>query len=212
LDISKAFDIVSWPFLLEVLQHLGFGRRRCNLICLILSTASTQVLVNGIPGHPLITFVGCGKVTPLSPFLFLLVMDVLSSLIRLASRNSPLQPIAGQQHWPQVSLYVNDVVIFLRPNYDDLCTIRDLLHGFGHVFGLKTNLIKSSDILACSGGSFRCTYLGIPLTIHKPSKADFIPLIDKVARMQGPSMRRGKPRAPARRNLHYMWSVYRTRP
>jgi len=49
LDISKAFDSVSWPFLLEVLHHLGFGRRWCNLLCLILSTSSTQVMVNGEP-------------------------------------------------------------------------------------------------------------------------------------------------------------------
>ena len=130
------------------------------------------------------------------PLLFILVMDVLSSLIQMAARSNLLQPLAGQQHWPQISLYADDVVIFLRPNHDDLCVVRDLLQCFGQVSGLKTNLVKSSaipiqcsdedierasDILSCSIGSFPCTYLGIPLSIHKASKADLTPLIDKVA-------------------------------
>jgi mannosylglycoprotein endo-beta-mannosidase len=45
LDITKAFDTVDWAFLLDVLAKLGFGHRWISMICGLLGTASTRVLV-----------------------------------------------------------------------------------------------------------------------------------------------------------------------
>jgi hypothetical protein len=30
LDISKAFDSVNWPYLLNIMSYLGFGHRWLN--------------------------------------------------------------------------------------------------------------------------------------------------------------------------------------
>jgi len=51
LDITKAFDSVSWLFLMEVLRNLGFGQIWCDIISGLLSSSSTQVILNGDPGE-----------------------------------------------------------------------------------------------------------------------------------------------------------------
>ena len=43
------------------------------------------------------------------------------------------------------------------------------------------DLQQTSDILACAIKDFPCTYLGLPLTLRKPTKEVFQPFIDKVA-------------------------------
>lgn len=50
-DIAKAFDSVAWLFLIEILQHIGFPGRWISWITILLSTASTKVLVNGTSGR-----------------------------------------------------------------------------------------------------------------------------------------------------------------
>jgi hypothetical protein len=51
LDISKAFDTVSWPYLLEVMNHLGFGPRWTNWIAALWCTSSSCYLLNGHLGR-----------------------------------------------------------------------------------------------------------------------------------------------------------------
>jgi len=126
LDISKAFDSVSWSFLLEVLQHVGFGQRWCDLLCLILSTSSTQVLVNGEPGASIYHRRGLRQGDPLSPMLFILVMNVLNSLVEYATREQLLQPLAVQHARHRISFYADDVVVFLRPCRMDLQVIKTI--------------------------------------------------------------------------------------
>jgi hypothetical protein len=53
LDISKAFDTLSWPFLIELLRARGFGQRWCRWISALLSTATSRILLNGHQGPPI---------------------------------------------------------------------------------------------------------------------------------------------------------------
>ena len=96
LDISKAFDSVSWPFLPEVMNHLGFGQVWINLVSNLLSTSSTRILLNGAPGVPIHHQRGLRQGDPLSPMLFILVMDVLNSLFVKAGEEGLLHPLANR--------------------------------------------------------------------------------------------------------------------
>jgi len=50
LDISKAFDTLSWHFLLEILQANGFGEQWRRWIKTLLSTATSWIILNGQHG------------------------------------------------------------------------------------------------------------------------------------------------------------------
>ena len=128
--------------------------------------------------------------------LFILIMDVLCHLITKASEEELLQPLARRALLHRISLYADDVVIFLRPTASDISITMDILQLFGEASGLKTNVLKSSvhpiqcleeDIAILNNhlpyqiSDFPCKYLGVPLSPLKLSKAQVQPIIDKIA-------------------------------
>ena len=57
---------------------------------------------------------------PISSMLFVLVMEVLNSLIKKANRRAALSPLPDQVVVHRASLYADDLVVLLSPRTDDL--------------------------------------------------------------------------------------------
>jgi hypothetical protein len=88
------------------------------------------------------SFIGGGlrQGDPLSPMHFILVMDVLGHMFSKAAADDMLQPLSRRALPHQISIYVDDVVMFIRPEENDIALTMDILHLFGIASGLKTNL------------------------------------------------------------------------
>ena len=196
LDITKAFDTVSWAFLLEVLRKMGFGDLLLATICALLSSASTRVLLNGHPGGKIFNRRGLRQGDPLSPQLFILIMEVLHLLIERATACGLLSPLADTGLRHRTSIYADDVVTFLRPLERDLRVVAQLLDDFGLVSGLRANLEKcSAHLIRCGEAEaalvarelhcpllpFPLRYLGLPLSLRKLTPAQLQYLVDSVA-------------------------------
>jgi hypothetical protein len=152
LDIAKAFDSISWAYLLEVLQRLGFRTKWRDWISLALSTSSSRILLNEAPSKPLNHERRIHQGDPISPMLFILAMDPLQRILLKASKKCLLHPICPRGRGTKASLYAYDVAIFVKPTRNDTATIKSLLDIFGQVLGLKTNLQKSEIFpIACNG-------------------------------------------------------------
>lgn len=82
LDFEKAFDTLEWPFIEKTLQHYGFGSSIQKSIQTLYCDIESCVIDNGWMSHCFKIERGVRQGCPLSPYLFVLSVEVLANAIR----------------------------------------------------------------------------------------------------------------------------------
>ena len=117
LDVEKAYDHVNWKSLLDLLTRMGFGVKWCKWICTCISTVQFLVLINGSPVDFFGSSKGLRQGDPLSPMLFLIMMEVFSRMLKRVQgadliRSFKVDGRRGGRECVSHLLFANDTILF----------------------------------------------------------------------------------------------------
>lgn len=145
LDFEKAYDIVDNVFLDFVMRDMGFGERWRQWIMNCISTPMISVLVNGSPTFQFGVGKGLWQGDPLSPFIFNIVTEGLSSLFRKTSELGLLSVVTFGDNTMHIShlQLADDMILFIKLCLEYLHNARRILRCFEMVAGLRINFHKS---------------------------------------------------------------------
>ncbi|GKA21373.1 RNA-directed DNA polymerase, eukaryota [Tanacetum coccineum] len=176
-DFEKAFDSVRWDYLDGVLNNFGFGVKWRGWIQACLSSAMGSILVNGSPSSEFKFHKGLKQGDPLSPFLFILVMESLHISFNNILNSGLYKGIRIDESLTLSHLFYADDAVFIgKWDKANVITIVNMLKCFYLASGLKINIQKSkimgigtsqeevdvaANVIGCNTFSSPFNYLGV---------------------------------------------------
>ena len=151
LDIEKAFDSVSHQFLFQVLERFNFGNNFISWVKTLYNDRKSYVLNNGYLSPVIDMNNGIFQGCPISPYLFLLVIETMSIAIR---QDSNIRGITIGHKELKISQFADDSTCFLDGSPDSFTNLFDSLTKFSNSSGCKINFSKSEALwIGASKGS-----------------------------------------------------------
>lgn len=196
IDLRKAFDTISWNSLFKILRQLQFPNTFIDWVHACISTAMFSIKINGSLAGYFGSTRGLRQGDPLSPYLFVLVMELLSMKLESGTKHQDFN-----FHWRTKDcqlthlFFADDVLIFCHGSYQSVAIIHSCIHSFSLYSGLIPNVQKSHCFLANTDsstttrilsllgfplGQLPIKFLGVPLISTKLTYTDCKPLIHRL--------------------------------
>ncbi|GJY51080.1 RNA-directed DNA polymerase, eukaryota [Tanacetum coccineum] len=180
VDFEKAYDSLSWDFLFEVMNKMGFTLNWFAWVKATLTSSRASVLLNGAPTEEFDVQRGLRQGDPLSPFLFVLAMEGFHVGNSEAYRAGVFQGVSIGSSDIHIShlLYADDAILLCDWGVQNARQIIRMLRVFQLASGLKINLNKSkligigvglievqqvAEMIGCCAVRLPFIYLGVPM-------------------------------------------------
>lgn len=200
LDISKAYDRVSWSYLQSRMRLMGFSEVWIKWIMLCVTTVSYSVSFNGTSIGPIQPSRGLRQGDPISPYLFLLCVEGLSNQLKEAASAGTIKGCQISITAPSIThlLFADDSFLFFKATTEETLEVKRILNNYAVCSGQAVNFQKSGiffsanvrrdkqeelkEILGVHEDLQGSKYLGLPSLVGRSKKGVFKFLKDKVAK------------------------------
>eukprot|EP00253_Pinus_taeda_P035878 PITA_35878 len=163
----------------------------------LVTSSNFSILVNGSPSETFIPSRGLRQGDPLSPFLFILMMEGLGRSIKNSKEVAKIKGLQVSNNGQALThqQFVDDTMLQGIPTVKEALAYKQILSDFAMASGMEVNLSKSkifffntniaiqrniSRILGFQRDSLPLNYLGVPLTAKPLHKNIWEPLINKL--------------------------------
>ena len=130
MDIEKAFDSVNHQLLFLTLGKMNLGETFLQWVKTFYKNRQLYIYNNGHRSQPINMKNGVFQGCPISPYLFLIVMEILTSLIKNNDKIEGI-PILGENI--KLSLFADDTTVYTKANKPSLDAIFETMDRLGNI-------------------------------------------------------------------------------
>ena len=140
VDFEKAFDFLEFSYIDKVMKYLNFGPMLCHWLNTIYSNTSSCVVNNGWASNFFKTSRGVRQGCPLSPYLFIIAVELLAHNIR---QNKEIEGITIDDAHYKIALYADDTTLMIGGGEKSVQAALATFKDFYSISGLKINVDKT---------------------------------------------------------------------